>query len=101
MEKDFRGMCGAYCGTCEWKEKTNCQGCQKHQGEMFWGTCSVAKCAIGKGLEHCGNCEDLPCDMLKAAFNNTEHGDNGERLANLKAWSKGEDTFVKLGTFKK
>ena len=32
-------------------------------------------------------------------FDNPEHGDNGERFANLKAWAKGEDTFIEIGTF--
>jgi hypothetical protein len=30
---------------------------------------------------------------------NPEHGDKGERLANLKAWARGEDSYVKLGKF--
>ncbi len=34
--------------------------------------------------------------MLQELFDNAEHGNNGERLANLKAWAKGEDTFIKL-----
>jgi len=37
--------------------------------------------------------------MLQEAFDNPEHGDKGERLANLKAWARGEDSYVKLGTF--
>jgi len=66
---------------------------------MFWGECSVAKCSLEKGIEHCGFCSNLPCDLLKAAFDNPEHGDNGERLANLEAWARGEDSYIELGTF--
>lgn len=99
MNRDFIGRCGAYCGTCSWKEKTGCPGCQLSKGKMFWGECSVAKCSIEKGIEHCGFCQNLPCGTLQEAFDNPEHGDNGERLANLRAWAKGEDQYIELGTF--
>lgn len=99
MDKEQIGMCGAYCGSCDWKEKTNCPGCQACKGEMFWGECSVAKCCLDKGSTHCGPCEQLPCNTLKEFFNNPEHGDNGERLANLKAWANGEDKCIKIGEF--
>ena len=99
MNRDLIGRCGAFCGACSWKEKTNCQGCQLCNGDMFWGKCSVAKCSIEKGIEHCGFCPNLPCDILQAAFDNPDHGDNGERLANLKAWVRGEDSYIELGTF--
>ena len=106
MDKDQIGMCGAYCGVCQWKEKTGCKGCQFHKGKMFYGTCPVAKCCSGKSLLHCGLCQDLPCEALKQAFNHPEYGDNGERFANLKAWARGEDNstvgmivshYLKLG----
>jgi hypothetical protein len=99
MDKTQIGMCGAYCGTCKWKAKTGCAGCQACGGKMFWGTCAVAACCLGKGISHCGHCKDLPCDLLEGFFNNGEHGDNGERLANLKAWAAGKDEFIELGTF--
>ena len=27
--------------------------------------CSIYKCCTDKGLEHCGLCPDVPCEMLK------------------------------------
>ena len=96
MDKEQIGMCGAYCGVCVWKEKTNCAGCKANKGEMFWGQCAVATCCLAKGLAHCGLCFELPCSTVQEFFDNPEHGDNGERLANLKAWAKREDTFIKL-----
>ena len=99
MDRALIARCGAYCGSCEWKEKTGCPGCQAAQGTMFWGECRVAVCSIGKGIEHCGLCPDLPCDILQQAFDDPEHGDKGERLANLKAWARGADTYIELGTF--
>ena len=99
MNRDYIGRCGAYCGACEWREGTSCPGCQLCMGEMFWGQCSVAKCSIEKGIEHCGFCPELPCQILQAAFDDPEHGDHGERLANLQAWASGAETYIMLGTF--
>jgi len=36
MDKTMIGMCGAYCGICEWRPKTDCPGCQAAKGDMFW-----------------------------------------------------------------
>jgi hypothetical protein len=99
MDRELISRCGAYCGDCEWKEKMNCPGCQGAKGNMFWGECLVAKCSIEKGIEHCGLCSSLPCNTLQNAFDHPEHGDNGERLANLKAWASGEDSYIRVGTF--
>ena len=100
MDREMIAMCGAYCGYCEYRERTGCKGCQFHKGEVFHGTCTVATCCSEKGLLHCGLCPDLPCQALQEAFDQPEHGDNGERLANLKAWAQGSDTIIELGTFK-
>ncbi len=99
MDKEQIGMCGAYCGVCNWKDKTNCPGCQARKGDMFWGECAVAKCCLEKSISHCGHCAELPCNVLQEFFDSPEHGDNGERLANLKAWARGENTFIEIGTF--
>ncbi|HPB87492.1 MAG TPA: DUF3795 domain-containing protein [Thermotogota bacterium] len=96
MDQRFIGMCGAYCGTCAWKDKTNCPGCLAAKGKMFWGTCEVARCALSKGNPHCGLCPEMPCVTLKDYFDDPEHGDNGERLANLKAWANGHWTLQAL-----
>ena len=99
MDKEQIGMCGAYCPVCNWKEKTNCPGCQARKGDMFWDKCAVAKCCCEKSLSHCGLCSELPCNTLQEFFDHPEHGDKGERLVNLKAWAEGKNTFVELGTF--
>ena len=67
---------------------------------MFWGDCLVAKCALEKGLKHCGLCSDSPCEKLQNVFDDPEHGDNGERLHNIKGWAKGEESYLKLTTIK-
>jgi hypothetical protein len=96
MDKTMIAMCGAYCGECEWKERSGCPGCLKSEGNMFWGDCAIAKCCIEKKHGHCGECEGVPCGRLRDAFKNPEHGDNGERLLNLRGWAQGEDGYRKL-----
>ena len=38
-----------------------------------------------KGLPHCGRCDDMPCEQLKAFAYGGEHGDDGRRIENLRA----------------
>ena len=52
-------------------------------------------------MENALFCPDLPCTELQQAFDNPEHGDHGERLANLKNWAKGDETILRLKTFPK
>lgn len=96
MNEEMMAYCGTYCETCDWKEKMNCKGCKKHEGKVFWGNCAIAECARSKDLSHCGECEDMPCEKLKDAYNNKDHGDNGERLANLIKWSNNEISTLKV-----
>ena len=98
LDKQMIGRCGTYCGICEWKDKTNCFGCQECHGKPFWGECSVAKCSIDKDFHHCGNCMSVPREKLQAAYNTPGHEDNGERLINLKNWAKGKEEYLKLRT---
>ena len=77
--------CGLDCGRCDCRAKTNCPGCQAAGGRMFWGECQVATCCMGKGLAHCGKCDEFPCDVLKEFAYSKEHGDNGQRIERLKA----------------
>lgn len=96
MKQEMMAYCGTWCGSCEWREKTGCKGCKLQEGRLFWGSCAVASCAIGKGLQHCGECALLPCETLQAAFDHPEHGDNGERLANLLNWKNDIESMLKV-----
>ena len=86
MDFGMMAYCGTYCATCEWKEKTNCNGCKAQASRPFWGICKIASCAIKRNVQHCGECKELPCQMLDDAFNHPEHGDTGERLMSLRNW---------------
>lgn len=96
MDKSMIAYCGSYCGTCAWKDKTGCRGYKANEGKMLWGECDIAKCCIGKGYTHCGECPFLTCERLQVAFDDPKHGDHGTRLRNLLNWKAGIDTFERL-----
>ena len=51
---------------------------------------------IGR-LSYCWRWHDRePCDKLESAYNDPEHGDNGERLTNLRMWSEGKISTLKV-----
>ena len=49
-----------------------------------------------KGLEHCGECPDMPCQKLRELFDDPEHGDSGARLRNLNNWKAGNYVYERL-----
>jgi hypothetical protein len=64
--------CGAVCSECNKSEelKNNpCKGCNSIKGQVFWTaymnltTCPIYSCIETKKLKHCGECEELPCDI--------------------------------------
>lgn len=45
---------------------TDCDGCRS--GERLFAECEeceIRKCAIGRGLDGCAECEEYPCDFLR------------------------------------
>ena len=55
---------GILCNECAYKEEMNCGGCLNIQ-KPFWGdSCPVKDCCEAKKLEHCGKCNEFPCDLL-------------------------------------
>lgn len=79
--------CGILCGECSFKESTGCRGCVNLE-QPFWGECEVKICCESKELEHCGLCDEFPCDLLKSFAYDKEHGDDGKRIEQCRAWSK-------------
>ena len=63
--------CGLYCGPCEHLGE-KCKGCGNQMGKPFWTDmmkieiCPLYDCCVHKRtLEHCGHCDQLPCDLFK------------------------------------
>lgn len=38
----------------------------------FWGECRFYACAGKKNIEHCGFCEELPCDYFLSTYDPKE-----------------------------
>ncbi len=82
--------CGLMCATCEYQESHHCKGCIALKGQPFWGVCPVSSCCQDKGYAHCGQCAEMPCELL----NGFSCGDDVEcdkpkrsRLEILKIWN--------------
>jgi general stress protein 26 len=86
-----QSRCGLLCNDCAYKDSHDCKGCLALDGKPFWGECSVALCCMGKGHAHCGECADMPCDILNDfSCGNDEECDKpkGARIAVCKAWAQ-------------
>lgn len=86
-------ICGLHCTGCSFKESNGCKGCIETDGVPFHGECPVAKCCLGKGLRHCGECEEIPCELLVSySCDDPEHGDHprGARINQCIRWLREE-----------
>ena len=73
MNQDFKiaAPCGLICDECLWhngKKEVTCPGCHISEGKPFWGECEVYQCAKMKKFEHCGTCNDFPCETIINQF---------------------------------
>ena len=65
-------VCGRYCGNCIWyfdKKESTCPGCSVHEGHPAWGECEIYSCVNKHQIDHCGLCDEFPCDLLVNYFN--------------------------------
>lgn len=69
MENTVFSPCGIDCTTCNDLGKT-CAGCKEIKGKVFWTAyfgidiCPIYDCSVNqKGLKHCGECSELPCQI--------------------------------------
>lgn len=82
----IESRCGIICSECKYKEQMNCKGCVNID-KPFWGSCEVKSCCEGKGLSHCGKCDDFPCDLLNQFAYDKAEGDDGKRIEQCKKWA--------------
>ena len=111
------GVCGLYCGACyhycaaspdaqHLLDEASRQGCEL-QGFVCAGCrsdtlyvhpgcseCQIRACADARGLQHCGQCPNLPCSLLSAFQHNgrPHHLDVVKNLRDLMA--KGSDSWL-------
>lgn len=83
----YESRCGVECDSCQRKEQTGCRGCLNMERPFWGGICEVKACCEGKKLNHCGECEMFPCEML-AAMGAGQGYDPKPRLARLEAWAR-------------
>ena len=69
-DNNLAAVCGLYCGACEYLGE-RCKGCGNQEGKPFWiahmniEICPLYDCCINrKQLEHCGLCDELPCEAF-------------------------------------
>ena len=69
-DNNLAPVCGIYCGTCGYLEN-QCQGCGYLKGKPFWTVqmkvevCPLYDCCANKKLlEHCGLCNEFPCELF-------------------------------------
>ncbi|MGC9467595.1 MAG: DUF3795 domain-containing protein [Anaerolineae bacterium] len=86
---DLMGACGLYCGACYHyragrpqgrhllSERARggrpltgyvCNGCRSERLYIHSGcqSCNIRACVDRRGLQHCGECEESPCDRLRS-----------------------------------
>lgn len=85
----FESRCGICCGSCEGREEANCKGCVQMKVPFWGGECEVKSCCEEKQLDHCGQCAEFPCVMLKDM--GKEQGyDSSAKIAQCKRWAQEE-----------
>lgn len=84
----IESRCGLLCSECDYREQAGCKGCVNIE-KPFWGeSCPVKSCCEEKGHEHCGQCENFPCALLKQFAYDEKQGDNGKRIEQCRCWTE-------------
>lgn len=63
--------CGHLCNGCPSylsEGDPTCTGCTESGGRPWWGTCKVFECGARRKLDHCGLCNQFPCDLLATHY---------------------------------
>jgi len=110
--RKLAGPCGLYCGACSvyvarkrgdaaaldvvakriteqesWvikpEEDLVCDGCLSSQQAIMCRRCAMRTCAIDKGITHCAQCPDFPCQTI-IDFNNDGQPHHSEVLDNVR-----------------
>ncbi len=72
------------------RRKWGGKGCV-HIDKPFWGDgCPVKTCCETREHEHCGQCGDFPCELLKQFAYDEAQGDGGRRIEQCRCWNQGK-----------
>jgi len=63
-----------------------CDGCLPDEKRLasFTSECQVRRCAIERGIENCGLCDDYPCESLEKVWDFIKTPEAKERLDEVK-----------------
>ena len=114
---DLLAACGLYCGACYHYRATcpegerllseearggrpvegfGCRGCRSELLYVHPGCreCEIRACADSRGLQHCGECDEAPCERL-AAFQTDGRKHHLDIVENLRALKdRGQDEWL-------
>jgi len=82
LEQIAKGM-AQYLGQPVEVEDLACEGCLSDVIALQCRDCVLRACAFGKGLIHCAQCSDFPCQQI-IAFNNDGMPHHSEVLNNIR-----------------
>ncbi len=93
--------CGALCNYCIYfkgEKQPQCPGCRAVEGKPFWGSCEIYACAEKHGVEHCGLCDEFPCDNFVSSYDPSEGQESALQRAGLLAYlaRHGDEKAVEL-----
>ena len=111
LNRELLGVCGLYCGACYhyrastpggdhllaaavrrgWQaEGFGCRGCRSDRLYLHPGcqACQIRACAEEKGVLHCGQCGEFPCQTLRVFQNDgrIHHLEIVGNLRELRTW---------------
>lgn len=84
----IESRCGILCSECEYKKQVNCKGCINIEKPFWDDSCPIKSCCESNDKEHCGQCNQFPCELLKTFAYDKEQGDDGKRIEQCKIWMK-------------
>ncbi|QNM06368.1 DUF3795 domain-containing protein [Qiania dongpingensis] len=83
----FESRCGICCDSCEGKTEVNCKGCLNMKTPFWGGDCEVKSCCEAKGLNHCGECKEFPCETI-SSMGKEQGYDPEPRLLKCRQWAE-------------
>lgn len=77
-----------------------CDGCLAldEKATLFSPECKTRKCVFGKGLEHCGYCEQYPCDIFPSE---PTHEELVQKIDVEKQWTWEDEKLMEAYSCKK
>lgn len=85
-DKKLAAVCGLFCPSCtlyiassedperlqrlaqrlnQSPEEARCEGCRSQKRTGYCESCKMSACAVEKGIEFCGECDEYPCEEMK------------------------------------